>query len=173
MENHVEAKRPESIVELRLIIDSFINSVPFLHKTREVSLTHTNLQRAFMWLGMVMKEMGGETPYVNSENPQNDIIEKQAEKSESTLIERWKSIEDTHTARVKDFRWVIGQAIGHYKHFESGDNIYKGKYSSYLWQSKLALMEAKMWLGWELARIKQEKESKGQLSSGVSRELPL
>src|SRR5690348_1736414 len=92
------------IKEFRVSIDTVLNSFPFIRSSREVSLAYTSLQRSFMWLGESLKHVGQKSPYVNSENPSNAIIEPTAEHQDENLLPRWESIDTTHTARVKDLR---------------------------------------------------------------------
>lgn len=148
-----------NITTLRLEIDSFINSTRFIRQSREVSLAHTNLQRSKMWLGKAQGELGNPTPYTNSENPTNKVIEPQADHTENNLTKRWNEIEKTHTARVKDFRFVCQETIDKFKKFFDNSESAGKRYDQYLIQSLLALEEAKMWFGWELDRIRLELEN--------------
>src|ERR1700744_1280545 len=164
----------KSIIDIRLVIDSFINSIPFLRGGREVSLTHTSLQRSFMWLGEALKSTGSQSPYVNSENPASKEIEPQAEKTKDSLIKRWEVIEDTHTARVKDFRFCLSECISGFEKWQMNSESAGTKYDKCLEQSWIALKEAKLWLGWELARIRDflAQEAAG-FPTSPGRKLPL
>lgn len=48
-------------------------------KSRERSLAVTKLQEAIMWLGMDLKDLGTPTPYPNSYNPENTIVDPTAD----------------------------------------------------------------------------------------------
>jgi len=148
--------------------------VPFIRQSREVSLTFTSLQRSFMWLGEALKASGFASPYVKSEDPTTKEIEPQAEKTKDSLIDRWKLIEDTHTARVKDFRFCLSECISGFEKWQKQSETAGPKYDECLKQSWVALKEAKLWLGWELARI---RDLLIQQAAGTptypARELPL
>jgi hypothetical protein len=169
----VQENAPSNIKEFRLETDCLINSTRYLRTSREISLAHTNLQRAKMWLGKALGETGTPTPYPNSENPKNDTIEPQADHAENSLITRWQVIEDTHTARVKDFRFVCQTYVDHFKSYVANNESAGKYYDLYLQQSLLAMEEAKMWFGWELDRIRIIKENEGAENSQPQRELPL
>ncbi len=170
----------ETIKSFRLRIDQFINSTSFLITSREVSLAHTNLQRSKMWLGKALGELKQPTPYPNSENPKNAVIEPQAEHTDSDLSEHWKTMVETsfesdkdlkkayingnfnpvHIARVKDFRGEIETTAKGIKDFTRETNYVTSDYNGYLYQSRYALEEAKMWLGMELDRIRNIEADK-------------
>lgn len=59
--------------------DAFIQTVKALPKTRESALSVTKAQEAVMWLGMMLKEMGTPTPYPESYNPENAVVEPTAD----------------------------------------------------------------------------------------------
>lgn len=158
-----EQLTPEEVKSIRIVVDSYINSTPHLKGSREIALAHTNLQRSKMWLGKVLGEIES-SPYVNSENPTNNKIEPQAEHTESSLAKRWaENAIDSHVSRVKDFRSVISETVKKYRHIIDncvGTNEYCQVYFA---QSFLALEEAKMWLGWELDRIRNEEPQPDQM----------
>jgi hypothetical protein len=170
------------ITSFRHQIDAAINSFPYMQSSWETSLAHTNLQRAFMWLGESLKATGSPTPYLNSSNPANSTIEPQADHTENNLVPRWQTIDQTQTARVKDFRYYLEQLIQNFRYFklyhETNQEWEVSAFEHYkacLQMSFMALIEAKCWLGWELNRIKKAKESPlGKvLSEGPTTSLPL
>jgi hypothetical protein len=63
----------------RVNLDSVLQEIKSAPKSRERSLTITKLQEAIMWLGMDLKELGTPTPYPNSYNPSNVIVDKTAD----------------------------------------------------------------------------------------------
>jgi hypothetical protein len=150
------------IRELRLEVDKLINSVEKLNPSREVSLCYTNLQRAKSWLGMVLGELGTQTPYPKSNDPTSPVIEPQAEHKQETIWNDQNPLEPTQTAHVKYFRQQIDE---YQKRFEEiGYIMIPKRFINFIWgedylaQSKFAMIEAKHWLGWELYRIIKEKE---------------
>lgn len=165
---------PPSIIGFRLQIDAAINSFPYMRSSRETEIAHVNLQRAFMWLGFSLKASGSSTPYVNSSNPANATIEAQADHTENNLVPRWQTIDQTQTARVTDFRYYLEQLIQNFKEWKIKIERCGAHYDACLHTSYMALIEAKCWLGWELNRIKKEKEGANfNLTQGPSMSLPL
>jgi hypothetical protein len=157
------------ITSFRHQIDAAINSFPYMRSSRETSLAHTNLQRAFMWLGESLKASGSPTPYVNSSNPANATIEAQADHTDNTLLPRWQTIDQTQTARVKDFRYYLEQLIQNFRQWKESSESAGPHYAACIQSSFMALIEAKCWLGWELNRIKKEKEApNANLTQGPS-----
>jgi hypothetical protein len=149
------------IRELRLTVDKFINSTSGLNPSREVSLCHTSLQRSKAWLGEVLRELGSKNPYPDSTNPQNSKIEPQAEHKLDTIWSGPATMEGTQTAHVKFFR----QEIGLYQSkFDIMNDENPAMFGSSRWgweywiKSREAMIEAKHWLGWELDRIRKQKE---------------
>lgn len=173
---HETGKPPKSIVDFRQNIDKLINSTPFLRQSREVSLAHTNLQRGFMWLGKALGAAGGESPYKSSMDAASPVIEPTADHSETNLSTTWSAPEfQTHTARVKSLRGIIAE---HLKEFSEWRKVYASPntiidYHHYLLNSRMAMEEASMWLGWELARIKKIQDGAGSIANGPTVDLPL
>ena len=148
--------------EFRYEADHLINSAQYLLPSREVSLAHTNLQRCKMWLGKVLQELKVQTPYPDSENPANKTIEPQADHTDNSLMSVWKEMEPSQTVRVKHFRARCEELARPMNELLAepappGVNL-TGKASIILITATLALEEAKMWLGWELDRIRKIKE---------------
>lgn len=152
-----------SIPTFRATIDMFINSFPYLMPSREVSLAHTHCQRAFMWLGKAQGETGSESPYKESFNPQSKTIEPTADHKDISLMDAlWDITEPTQTARIKSFRSIISEHVKNFKTWVKTSESCGSEYDLYLTQSKLAILEANMWLGWELARIKKQQDNAQQ-----------
>lgn len=154
-----------TIRELRIGIDTCVNSIKLLAPSREVSLAHTNLQRSKMWLGQILRVSGEVNPYPESDNPSSSVIEKQAEHTEKTFSdgrEGWASVKD-QTAKVKFFRSEIEILLMGMRGIEKQvlskptrdwyDEKEKRQAVLFFEQSHLALIEAKMWLGNELNNI--------------------
>jgi hypothetical protein len=113
-----------------------------------------------MWQGKALGAAGSETPYKESLNAKSTFIEPTANHAEANnIIARWEGIEVSQTARVKDFRSLITDIVKLFKQFIKTSESAGPDYDLYLIQSRLAIEEANMWFGWELARIKKEKES--------------
>lgn len=151
-----------SITNFRMSLDMYINSIPFIRPSREVSLAHTHLQRAFMWLGKAQGTTGSESPYKESLNHKTTTIEPTADHGPTSLMNALWDMEgySTHTARVKSLRAQLAEHNKQFKEFLKGET-YGPDYDMYLKESRLAVEEASMWLGWELARIKKEQDNAG------------
>jgi len=158
-EQNAQALVP-SIVNFRRILDMYINSIPFIRPSREVSLAHTHLQRAFMWLGKAQGATGSESPYKESFNHKTATIEPTADHTPTSLMDAlWDMPEyGTHTARVKSLRAQIAEHVKGFTEFAKAPNQYNDDYADFLKQSRFACLEASMWLGWELANIKKQQE---------------
>lgn len=170
-ENSTERQKPTTIKEFREVLDRCINSVKYIRSTREVSLTYTHLQRAFMWLGESQKFTGSQSPYIHSQDPASPVIEPTADHiAENNLAERWAPLE-THTARVKDFRQILSFLISDFRNFIKFSESDGKEYDDCINESFMAMKESKMWLGWELARIKKEIE--GTADNRPTTSLPL
>lgn len=142
------------IKELRLMIDTFMNSVKDLEKSREVSLCYTYLQRSFSWLGEALKESGSQSPYKESENPNSPVIEPQADHTEETIWSGPDGLDDyTQTAKVKFFRASLEIAIQAFKKLRMESANSGSDLDACLSESYKSLKDAKMCLGWELNRI--------------------
>lgn len=162
-QNSIQEITP-SITGFRLRLDMFINSTIFLRPGREVSLAHTHLQRAFMWLGKAQGATGSESPYKESFNHKTPAIEPTADHTPTSLMTALWDMEEygTHTARVKSLRSLLAAHIKEVKMFLKTSESAGPDYDMYLKESRLAAEEASMWLGWELANIKKQQEFAGQ-----------
>lgn len=156
-----------SITGFRLRLDMYINSTVYLRPSREVSLAHTHLQRAFMWLGKAQGATGSESPYKESFNHKTSAIEPTADHSPSSLMNALWDMEEygTHTARVKSFRSLISDHVKEFKTFVKTSESAGADYDMYLNESRLAAEEASMWLGWELANIKKQQDAQGNANA--------
>lgn len=68
-----------TVKELRRELDASLQKVKGLVRTREVALAVTKIQEGIMWLGMELKELGNPTPYPNSYDPSNAVVDKTAD----------------------------------------------------------------------------------------------
>lgn len=81
----VKARKDAAIIETKKLRVEFDGSLQNLRKamcnrsSRERSIAVTKLQEAIMWLGMDLKDLDAPTPYPNSYNPTNTIVDKTAD----------------------------------------------------------------------------------------------
>jgi len=153
-----------------LDMDRLINSVHALNTSREVSLCHTQLQRAKSWLGMVLGELGTETPYPSSSDPTSPVIEPQAEHEWKTIWNGPQMLEGTQLAFVKFFRMKITEYMKKLDDFElrfDDESMYPGRLMQYYDLSRFAMTEAKHWLGWELNRIFNQQKFDESVKNGT------
>lgn len=186
-DNIAEENGPTTLHPLhayRMEIDKFINSTKHILTSRETALTHTNLQRAKMWLGKVLGESGSPTPYPQSEDAKSPQIEKQADHSSNSLITEWQEMDETstykavsniqrplsvvHIPRVKDFRHSIQLLVDSFKKWNENREVITQWESIYCRESILALEEAKMWLGMELDRIRNSEDYGKEFAKTIS-----
>lgn len=141
----------QTIKDYRVEIDRCINTSKLLTTSREVALAHTNLQRAKMWSGKALGETGATNPYPNSVDASNKIIEPQADQAPDAyfLQPEWDQ-----TQKVKELRSIFQRIANEFEEMTGKSETCGKKYELYLQQSILALEESKMWLGWELDRIR-------------------
>lgn len=64
---------------LRRDLDAVLQRVRALPGSLERSLTVTKIQEGIMWLGMDLKRLNERSPYPNSYNPANAIVEPTAD----------------------------------------------------------------------------------------------
>lgn len=143
--------------ELRLQIDKIINSfgvLPNQRKSREISLSFTNLQRAKMWLGKTLEALGRDNPYPKSDDPISPVIEPQAD---HTPVGMDIPLGMDEVAMVKLFRSEIQKVMDEYKW---GSDSIPTAAARFYDESYMAICESKMWLGMELNRIREIEESK-------------
>jgi hypothetical protein len=142
----------ERIRIIRRDIHALMNSVKVLNPSREVSLALTNLEKAKMFLDMRLKELDQENLYPESMNPESKKIEPTAEAVDGHIFNENGL---SQTSGVKRIRSVIQTIIDAYQ-----DHNFEGIFVQTSW---LALIEAKMWLGMELSRIKSVLEGNDDL----------
>lgn len=149
------------IKDFRFEIDKFINSIPLLQPSGEVILSKRALQRSFSWLGEALKESGSQTPYKESDNSKSPVIEPTADHvADNTLQIFFNDTDGTQTAKVKRMRGIIESVLVPLKVFRSETANSLGEFDTCVEKSYWDLKEAKHWLGWELARIRDEEKSK-------------
>lgn len=156
----LQALEKEFILKIRKVIDLTLNSFHLILPSREVSLAKTSLQLGFSWLGESLKYLGSTSPYIESENPASNKIEPLADHTESNLSGEFYKIEQTQTARIKCFRQELSAVIKNLKENVSNNVILNRDCENCLNYALKALVETKMWFGWELGRIRDLKEGK-------------
>ncbi len=140
-------------------IDRLIDGVGKLQKSREVALAVTNAQRSKSFLGLVLKDMDAPNPYPASSDKTSKKIEPQADRAATGY--NFESTE--HIAMVKELRADFELIIEELKdmYFRAQDTKIEPKnqpfFPTHLIVALTAAEEAKMWLGWELDRIRDEK----------------
>lgn len=121
--------------------------------SREISLCTTNLQRSKMFLGLVLKDMDAPNPYPESHNKDSKKIEPTAD----TSVNDYNFEATEHIGKVKELRADFESEIVSIKKMYASAIENKVNdpmmFPSHFMTSILALEEAKMWLGQELARV--------------------
>ena len=149
----------DSMKAFRRKISTLVNSFSYIRSSREISLAHTNIQRAFSWLGLSLEFLENSARYAGSENPASLVLEP-IEDWEFLGEESIKNLEN-HIQKVKMFRKLLTEMMKKLVIFEFTKYIdsYKvndPEFRRCISKSVDALTEAKFWFGWELARIKKE-----------------
>lgn len=155
----------QQIKQLRVKLDGIVQLVKQLEKSRETSLTVTSLELSKMWLGKVLKKLGTENPYPESKNPNSDKIEPTADVAHNQLEEILSTGEGnsyrelSYIQKVKFLRVEIEKIEEELIRLsESGHLINKAVSSIH--NSNTHCIEAGMWLGMELGRIRDTQEDK-------------
>ena len=65
--------------QFRVGLDEVLQVIKGASPSRERALAITKIQEGIMWLGMDLKQRGTPTPYPNSYNPANTIVEPTAD----------------------------------------------------------------------------------------------
>ena len=99
------------------------------------------------------------------------IIEKAAESTNETRYQIFMDAKiDTQTTRVKDLRLVISEIVTNFRYIVSNEPTFNSKLKKFDDALPIFVIqhleEAKMWLGWELNRIKKEVEWKEIIAKG-------
>lgn len=147
MPAEVQPFKVEFIKEQRVLVDQLIKASKSLIPSREVSLTFTQLQLTKSWLGKTLGEMDSPNPYPESSNPASSVIEPQADVAEALLL-----LEGNQVEKVKELRSLLSPIIADLK---AKSPLAYSWMKVYIEKAILAAEEAKMWLGWELDRIRE------------------
>jgi CO dehydrogenase/acetyl-CoA synthase gamma subunit (corrinoid Fe-S protein) len=154
------------IQETRVKLDQLTKAVKSLKGSREISISITSLQNGRMWLGQVLEVIGTENPYVNDgkRHTVNDI-HKLSDASDSGLdLTAMNHIEKVDFLResIKDLKIKLGK-LNKEKAVEMLENaddrkflIASEQFLTCLSYATKYVIEARMWLGQELGRIRDE-----------------
>jgi len=182
MKKSEQNKIIEEIKEMRVDIDGITQFVEHVNdhpegkhknnslRSREISITITKLQEGKMWLGKLLQSIGAINPYPESMNSDNEIIEPTADVLRPPAVacfDAKKGEKLTHIKRVKQLKQMIEDIVSSQlfsvKTLNKWQIISKEEnralFTLSLINSYTYLTEAKMWIGMELSRIKQETNS--------------
>lgn len=129
-------------------------------QSREISLSKTSIQESVMFLGLVLGDLNEPTPYPESSNPDNKIIEDMADTSPS----EYNFESEDHILMVKELRKDMEEEVENMKqmYLDAFDSDVKPTnihfFPSHLIIAVTSLEKAKMWLGMELNSIKNEQK---------------
>ena len=165
---------PDHIRTLRLAIDATMNTIDSpmcLMSSAELRKAHNSLTMAKSWMGKILGLVNEVNPYPESHNSQSPIIEKAAESTNETRFQIYVDAKiDTQTTRVKDLRLVISEIITNFRYIVSNEPTFNSKLKKFDDSLPIFVLqhleEAKMWLGWELNRIRKEVEWKEIIAKG-------
>lgn len=161
------------VKEWRLEVDMLINSMHRFLPSREISLVNTNLQQGKAWLGEALGQLGSVTPYPSSTDPKSKEIEPQADHGFHSLWHfeeggTMPELDQTQVAHVKAMRDYIKGFIDRLDNFmeanpgmwineDPKDTQLRWGYQ-YAIISRINMIHAKHWLGWELNRIYNQQQ---------------
>ena len=152
---------PQQVKLLRQRLNKVENGFSKLpNPSREKSLALTSLQESSMFLGLVLGDMDEKTPYIQSSNPENDVIEARADVSDSEFnfesdeeIKMVKELRSEMEIRLIEVKEIYKTAS--VQDFSPEKSIFA---PSHLVTSITSLEKSRMWLGMDLNRIKNKAE---------------
>jgi hypothetical protein len=164
MENQTQFNAPMDeayLRAMRLTLDSLFKTVDELPRTRQTSLAYTAAELSKMWCGKALSAMGAAYPYPESKDvstgeriapvaDEGSAIEKDPSWG---LIERIKFLRNHIDLLVPQLNWVKNYPGG-YTQWQQDEKIILA-----LRKAQDYLQETGMWLGMELGRIRDERES--------------
>lgn len=144
----------QQIKEIRQHLDHLMIQTKNYPNNREVASAYTNTQRCSMWLGQVLAAQKEPNPYPNSTDISNEKIEPRADQSKDSPATFEGMPPKNQTIQVKWFRLQLEGLISRLKALTLTDGGHEATIAID------ALIEAKMWWGWELNNIfnQQKKE---------------
>jgi hypothetical protein len=152
----------EQIKQIRVQLDKHFTTLQEMKPSREISIAITSTQNGKMWLGQVLKGLGADNPYPQSKNVLNTEIAPTSDVYEGDVRKVLEGV--GHLQQVKLMRKRLTEC---YEELQSvkyelkkpsfnseNDNVVSIKLA--LNKSWEYIVEANMWLGMELGRIKRE-----------------
>ena len=145
---------------LRQNLNKIEKGIEKLAPSRELSLSKTNIQEAQMFLGLVLGDIGEETPYPKSDDAKSPVIEDRADVS----VNDYNFDSEDHLGMVKEIRKDIADRLTEIK------EMYSVAYQAPIKPEKsmffpthfitavTSLEKARLWSGMELNRMKLASE---------------
>lgn len=149
-----------SVRLMRQNLNKIEKGIEKLAPSRELSLSKTNIQEAQMFLGLVLGDIGEETPYPKSDDAKSPVIEARADVSASDYNFDSKD----HLGMVKEIRKDIADRLTEIKDMYSVayKTIIKPDratfFPTHLITAVTSLEKARLWSGMEFNRIKLDSE---------------
>lgn len=142
------------------------NTVAKLKKSRELTIARTSLQNAMMWSGTFLKESGqGDNPYAKLDGKRTSVedIEPMFEATSNTIDkEFFKEGEIVVIDKLREFLDELHEAVLEYvdNPKDLGDVSQKKliTLNMILFNVLNHITEARMWLGMELGRMRDESK---------------
>jgi len=152
----IEQKIKKLRIEIDYISKLLACVVAFSFSVR--SKVTDNLTLSKMWLGKVLGELKSKNPYPESMNPANNIIEPEADCYNGPISMGNLSV----VAGLKLLRREIEKLSSEFDsnlevYNQTGQLPYNIPYVVFANESKMRLIEAKMWLGIELGEIRDQE----------------
>lgn len=149
----------EELNQIRSDLQFFAQTVKTeFQSSRETSLARTSLEEAMMFTGNTLKEINeGVTPYVNSQNPLNTTIDPlyvHETVKPGVIPEEWSEWE--YVQKVKWLRMMLDLIVTKFRLINvNSPNLWV---DPILTNAQLLAINAKAWLGMELARLRDLAE---------------
>jgi len=145
---------------LRQNLNKIEKGIEKLAPSRELSLSKTNIQEAQMFLGLVLGDIGEETPYPKSDDVKSPVIEDRADVS----VNDYNFDSEDHLGMVKEIRKDLADRLTEIKEMYSvayKANIKPEKslfFPTHFITAVTSLEKARLWSGMELNRMKIASE---------------
>jgi len=149
-----------SVRLMRQNLNKIEKGIEKLAPSRELSLSKTNIQETQMFLGLVLGDIGEESPYPKSDDAKSPVIEARADVSASDYNFDSKD----HLGMVKEIRKDIADRLTEIKDMYSVayKTVIKPEratfFPTHLITAVTSLEKARLWSGMELNRIKLDSE---------------
>lgn len=139
----------------RAKLDALIQLADELPSTSEINTVVTRLNESKMELGRVLQELGSTSPYRHSKNPSNELL---IDLSEPDGMPAYDSVSVSMVRKIKAFRHRIDSMEHDLKNLHY-NNVHNNIWVEEHFKDAIKyLIQAGMWLGMELARIKKEQD---------------